>query len=130
VTIATALSAHSFASAQTPVGTAFTYQGRLTAAGSPANGSYDLRFILYDALVGGAQVIRPATGEHLARTLPRARCRMVAGAGHFSLPIERLPGILAALFEPAATAEASAASSSRARSVLSAGLRPAEGAAR
>lgn len=42
--------------AVTALGTGFTYQGRLTDAGSPANGSYDLRFILYDAETGGAQV--------------------------------------------------------------------------
>jgi hypothetical protein len=44
------------AGAQTPVGTAFTYQGRLEDAGAPANGTYDLRFLLYDADVGGSQV--------------------------------------------------------------------------
>lgn len=38
------------------LGNAFTYQGRLTDGGSPANGTYDLRFILYDAESGGAQV--------------------------------------------------------------------------
>ncbi len=37
-------------------GTAFTYQGRLTDNGQPANGRYDLRFILYSADVGGSQV--------------------------------------------------------------------------
>jgi hypothetical protein len=36
-------------------GTAFTYQGRLTDGGSPANGIYDLRFILYTADPGGNQ---------------------------------------------------------------------------
>ncbi|HQR36713.1 MAG TPA: hypothetical protein PLK30_28575, partial [Blastocatellia bacterium] len=35
--------------------TAFTYQGRLTDAGNPANGDYDLQFTLFDALVGGTQ---------------------------------------------------------------------------
>lgn len=35
--------------------TAFTYQGRLTNAGNPANADYDLRFTLFDALVGGTQ---------------------------------------------------------------------------
>jgi len=38
-----------------PLGTAFTYQGRLADGGQPANGSYDLRFILYDAEIGGSQ---------------------------------------------------------------------------
>ncbi|MCX6892194.1 MAG: hypothetical protein NTX51_11805 [Verrucomicrobia bacterium] len=36
-------------------GTAFTYQGRLNDAGSPAAGIYDLRFAIYDAASGGAQ---------------------------------------------------------------------------
>src|SRR5512134_442357 len=44
-----------FAGAQ-PVGTAFTHQGRLTDGGTPANGPYDFRCILYDAAAGGSQV--------------------------------------------------------------------------
>lgn len=36
-----------------PVGTAFTYQGRLSASGNPANGVYDLTFALFDASVEG-----------------------------------------------------------------------------
>jgi hypothetical protein len=38
------------------LGTTFTYQGRLADTGSAANGVYDLRFALYDALSGGAQM--------------------------------------------------------------------------
>lgn len=38
------------------LGSGFTYQGRLTDGGGPANGIYDLRFILYDADAGGTQV--------------------------------------------------------------------------
>jgi hypothetical protein len=38
------------------LGTGFTYQGRLTDGGTPANGTYDLDFKLYDALSGGSQV--------------------------------------------------------------------------
>lgn len=34
----------------------FTFQGRLTDAGAPANGPYDFNFYLYEALVGGNQV--------------------------------------------------------------------------
>ena len=45
------------------VGTAFTYQGRLTDAGSPANGSYDLQFALFDAAGGGTQVGPTVTRE-------------------------------------------------------------------
>ena len=40
-------------------GTAFTYQGRLTDGGSPADGLYDLTFSLYDAEVGGLRVAGP-----------------------------------------------------------------------
>lgn len=36
-------------------GTAFTYQGRLNDGVAPANGTYDLRFALYDAASAGAQ---------------------------------------------------------------------------
>jgi len=36
-------------------GTALTYQGRLNDGTNPANGSYDLRFGLYNAASGGAQ---------------------------------------------------------------------------
>jgi hypothetical protein len=42
--------------AQAAVGTSFTYQGRLTDGGSPANGQYDFRFRLYDDAGGGFQV--------------------------------------------------------------------------
>jgi hypothetical protein len=36
-----------------PMGTAFTYQGSLNDAGSPADGLYDLEFKLYDSITGG-----------------------------------------------------------------------------
>lgn len=36
--------------------TAFTYQGSLQQNGTPANGSYDLEFRLYDSLTGGNEV--------------------------------------------------------------------------
>jgi hypothetical protein len=39
---------------------AFTYQGKLTDGGSPANGNYDLQFTLWDALAGGTQQPQPA----------------------------------------------------------------------
>jgi hypothetical protein len=44
-------------------GTAFTYQGRLNDGASPANGSYDLTFALFDAASGGTQL-----GETLTNT--------------------------------------------------------------
>lgn len=39
-----------------PVGTGFTYQGRLSDGGSPADGAYDFEFRLFDAPEDGAQV--------------------------------------------------------------------------
>src|SRR5690554_369979 len=50
------------------LGTSFTYQGRLTDGGSPANGSYDFEFRLYDALDGGAQVGSTITKENVTVT--------------------------------------------------------------
>jgi len=53
-----------------PVGTAFTYQGYLEEGGTPASGSFDLRFILYDSESGGSQV---------ASTLERSAVSVVDG---------------------------------------------------
>src|SRR5262245_39752127 len=39
-----------------PLGTAFTYQGRLNDGGQPANGNYDLIFSLMDAETNGNSV--------------------------------------------------------------------------
>jgi hypothetical protein len=39
--------------------TAFTYQGKVTDNGAPANGSYDFAFRLYDSLSGGIQIGTP-----------------------------------------------------------------------
>jgi hypothetical protein len=40
----------------TALGTGFTYQGKLTDAGAPANGNYDIRFVLYDSDVAGSAI--------------------------------------------------------------------------
>jgi hypothetical protein len=39
-----------------PLGTAFTYQGRLTDNGQPANGSYDILFSMMDAATNGIEI--------------------------------------------------------------------------
>jgi hypothetical protein len=44
------------ASPVAPIGTGFTYQGQLKQGGSPANGTYDLEFKLFDALTAGNQI--------------------------------------------------------------------------
>jgi hypothetical protein len=54
--------------AQTPAGTAFTYQGRLTDGGGAATGSFDFRFTLFDAATGGAVVAGPVSANGVAVT--------------------------------------------------------------
>jgi hypothetical protein len=49
-------------------GTAFTYQGRLNASGSPATGSYDLAFTLYTTNVTGSAIAGPVTNSATAVT--------------------------------------------------------------
>ncbi|RLC62650.1 MAG: hypothetical protein DRI80_05880 [Chloroflexota bacterium] len=51
---------------QDTVGTAFTYQGRLTDGGSPANGHYDFKFQLYDAASDGNPVGSTVAQEDVA----------------------------------------------------------------
>ena len=46
----------SFASAVSAQSTSFTYQGKLTDGGLPANGTYDITFKLYDSLAVGTQI--------------------------------------------------------------------------
>jgi hypothetical protein len=48
---------------QAGIGTGFTYQGKLTDGGVPADGDYDFQFILYDAASGGGQVGSTLTTE-------------------------------------------------------------------
>lgn len=50
------------------VGTSFTYQGRLTDGGAPANGSYDLQFRLFDDATAGSQVGPTLVGQDLTVT--------------------------------------------------------------
>jgi hypothetical protein len=47
-------------------GTAFTYQGHLTVATTPANGNFDLTFTLYDAATAGNIVAGPLTNASVA----------------------------------------------------------------
>src|ERR1043165_1452633 len=52
----------------TALGTSFTYQGKLLDGGSPANGTYDLRFVLYDDPTAGASVGSPLTKDDVTVT--------------------------------------------------------------
>jgi hypothetical protein len=70
--------------ALTPAGTTLTYQGRLTDGGTPANGAYDLQFILYTALAGGSQVGPIVTGEDVSVTNGLFTVRLDFGASAFT----------------------------------------------
>ncbi len=54
--------------AATELSTAFTYQGRLAESDNPADGAFDLRFIMYDAESGGSQVGETVTKEDVSVT--------------------------------------------------------------
>ena len=56
LTLAFGLQPLAFLHAASPLGTAFTYQGCLNDGGQPANGSYDLRFAVFDAVSGPSQI--------------------------------------------------------------------------
>ncbi|MCG3127949.1 MAG: hypothetical protein CHACPFDD_02822 [Phycisphaerae bacterium] len=57
--------AASAALAQTPMSTAFTYQGYLTDSGAAADGAYDFEFTLYDAVAAGNLIGGPVYGNDL-----------------------------------------------------------------
>jgi photosystem II stability/assembly factor-like uncharacterized protein len=63
-------------------GTAFTYQGRLNDNGSAANGTYDLRFTIYDALSVGSVAGGPLTNA-----------TTVVSNGLFTVTLDFGPGI-------------------------------------
>lgn len=52
--------------AQTPMSTAFTYQGYLTDTGAPADGTYDFEFTLYDAVLAGNLIGGPVYGDDIS----------------------------------------------------------------
>jgi hypothetical protein len=70
--------------AQAPLGSAFTYQGELASAGSPATGTYDIRFRLYDAASGGNQIGSTLCSDNLAVTAGRFAATLDFGAAAFS----------------------------------------------
>lgn len=64
--------------------TAFTYQGRLTDGGSPANGSYDLEFKLFDLMSGGTQQGTTQTLSNVTVTNGIFTVRLDFGANVFT----------------------------------------------
>jgi trimeric autotransporter adhesin len=65
-------------------GTAFTYQGHLTVAGSPANGNYDLEFSLFDAPTNGARIGGAVTNLDIGVTNGLFTTTMDFGPGIFT----------------------------------------------
>ncbi len=65
-------------------GTAFSYQGRLAAGGSPANGSYDLEFTVCDALTTGNVVGGPVTNSATGVTNGLFTVTLDFGSGVFT----------------------------------------------
>lgn len=56
VTGVVALSAPALGQMDVPLGTSFTYQGRLTQGGVPANGAFNFRFELWTSAAGGVML--------------------------------------------------------------------------
>jgi len=73
-----------FLAAATPLGDGFAYQGRLSEGGQPANGTYDLRFIAYDAEPGGTQVGTTETKEDVQVVNGLFTVTLNFGAGVFN----------------------------------------------
>jgi hypothetical protein len=67
-------------------GTAFTYQGRLNHGVNPANGTYDLRFIIYDLAGGGAAQAGPLTNSATGVSNGLFTVTLNFGAGVFNGP--------------------------------------------
>jgi hypothetical protein len=72
------------ARAQAPMGSAFTYQGRLADAGVPAAGSFDFRFTLFDAAAAGGAVGAPVSVPAVA-----------VAQGLFAVPLDFGPAAFA-----------------------------------
>jgi len=67
-----------------PLGTAFTYQGRLNDGGSPANGSYDITFTLHDAATGNGVIAGPLTNNAVSMTNGLFTVSLDFGGGVFT----------------------------------------------
>src|SRR6266540_3132234 len=67
-------------------GSAFSYQGKLTDAGNPANGNYDLQFALWDSNGGGTQIGTTQTLNAVSVSAGIFTVQLDFGANAFSGP--------------------------------------------
>jgi trimeric autotransporter adhesin len=93
--------------AQTPAGTAFSYQGRLTDNGAPASGVYDLQFALFDASSGSGLVAGPLVVDDATVTNGLFTVSLDFGSSAFTgqarwLEIAVRPGASTGAFTPLA----------------------------
>ena len=70
--------------AATELSAAFTYQGRLDVSDNPADGAYDLRFIMYDSDSGGSQVGATVTKEDVTVNAGLFSVELDFGANSFN----------------------------------------------
>src|SRR5256886_4673060 len=67
-----------------PLGASFTYQGRLTDAGNPATGVFDLRFTIYDWATNGTALAGPITNSPTSVSNGLFTITLDFGAGIFT----------------------------------------------
>jgi hypothetical protein len=67
-----------------PIGSGFTYQGRLVDNNSPANGSYDIQFLLFDAEAVGVQIGTTVTHSDVAVSQGFFSVELDFGVGAFA----------------------------------------------
>src|SRR5260221_7720794 len=65
-------------------GTAFTYQGRLTQSGNPANAQYEMQFTLFDAVTNGNPIGTPISVTPVAVTNGLFTVTLDFGGGAFN----------------------------------------------
>ncbi|MBK8233859.1 MAG: hypothetical protein IT349_21015 [Candidatus Eisenbacteria bacterium] len=70
--------------AQTPLGTAFTYQGNIDLSGSPLNASADFQFKLFGAVTGGSQIGSTQAVNNLVVTNGVFTTQLDFGTGAFT----------------------------------------------
>ena len=94
-------------SAAAALGDGITYQGRLMESGSPANGTYDLQFVLYDAVTGGTQKGLTVTKDNVAVQQGLFTTTLEFGAGAFDgearwIEVSVRPGSSTGTYQPLA----------------------------